>query len=113
MQLCRLKSVLGKAAAVGSPTAALLRPLADFPPQVISVQHTIDRREVEAKRALPKEESPVSKDQQAAASGQVGARGRRRGQDQRGWLLPAAPDLPVAASWGFEAVLAPIPAQCV
>lgn len=45
------------------------------PLQVISVQHTIDRREVEAKRALPKEESPVSKDQQAAASGQVGARG--------------------------------------
>ncbi|KAL4457731.1 hypothetical protein ABPG75_012596 [Micractinium tetrahymenae] len=38
--------------------------------KVISVQHTIDRREVEAKRALPKEESPVSKDQQAAASGQ-------------------------------------------
>lgn len=38
--------------------------------QVISVQHTIDRREVEAKKALPKEESPVSKDQQAAASGQ-------------------------------------------
>lgn len=38
--------------------------------QVISVQHTIDRREVEAKRALPKEESPVSKDQQAVASGQ-------------------------------------------
>ena len=40
------------------------------------MQHTIDRREVEAKRALPKEESPVSKDQQAAASGQVGAAAR-------------------------------------
>ena len=39
-------------------------------PQVISVQHTIDRREVEAKKALPKEESPVSRDQQAVASGQ-------------------------------------------
>ncbi|KAI3436696.1 hypothetical protein D9Q98_006111 [Chlorella vulgaris] len=38
--------------------------------KVISVQHTIDRREVEAKRALPKEESPVSKDQQAVATGQ-------------------------------------------
>lgn len=37
---------------------------------MISVQHTIDRREVEAKRALPKEESPVSKDQQAVATGQ-------------------------------------------
>lgn len=35
--------------------------------QVISVQHTIDRREVEAKKALPKEESPVSKDQQVRA----------------------------------------------
>ena len=32
--------------------------------------HTIDRREVEAKKALPKEESPVSKDLQAVASGQ-------------------------------------------
>jgi hypothetical protein len=38
--------------------------------KVIQQQHTIDRREVEAKRALPKEESPVSKDQQAAATGQ-------------------------------------------
>ncbi|GAB4820691.1 hypothetical protein N2152v2_007737 [Parachlorella kessleri] len=37
--------------------------------KVISQQHTIDRREVEAKRALPKDESPVSKDQQAAANG--------------------------------------------
>lgn len=37
--------------------------------KVVTQQHTIDRREVEAKRALPKEESPVSKDQQAAASG--------------------------------------------
>jgi hypothetical protein len=36
---------------------------------VISVQHTIDRREVEAKKALPKEESPVSKDQAAVAAG--------------------------------------------
>ena len=38
--------------------------------KVVAIQHTIDRREVEAKRALPKEESPVSKDMQAAASGQ-------------------------------------------
>lgn len=38
--------------------------------KVVAMQHTIDRREVEAKRALPKEESPVSKDMQAAASGQ-------------------------------------------
>jgi hypothetical protein len=38
--------------------------------KVVLQQHTIDRREVEAKKALPKEESPVSKDQQAAASGQ-------------------------------------------
>ena len=38
--------------------------------KVVAQQHTIDRREVEAKRALPKEESPVSKDQQAVASGQ-------------------------------------------
>lgn len=38
--------------------------------KVVSQQHTIDRREVEAKKALPKEESPVSKDMQAAASGQ-------------------------------------------
>lgn len=38
--------------------------------KVISQQHTIDRREVEAKRALPKDESPVSKDQQAVANGQ-------------------------------------------
>lgn len=38
--------------------------------KVIAQQHTIDRREVEAKRALPKDESPVSKDQQAAVSGQ-------------------------------------------
>lgn len=37
--------------------------------KVIKQQHTIDRREVEAKRALPREESPVSKDQRAAASG--------------------------------------------
>lgn len=38
--------------------------------KVVTQQHTIDRREVEAKKALPKEESPVSKDMQAAASGQ-------------------------------------------
>lgn len=38
--------------------------------KVVVQQHTIDRREVEAKKALPKEESPVSKDMQAAASGQ-------------------------------------------
>lgn len=38
--------------------------------KVIQQQHTIDRREVEAKRALPKEESPVSKDQQAVVAGQ-------------------------------------------
>lgn len=38
--------------------------------KVVAQQHTIDRREVEAKRALPKDESPVSKDQQAVASGQ-------------------------------------------
>lgn len=38
--------------------------------KVVMQQHTIDRREVEAKKALPKEESPVSKDMQAAASGQ-------------------------------------------
>lgn len=38
--------------------------------KVVSQQHTIDRREVDAKKALPKEESPVSKDMQAAASGQ-------------------------------------------
>lgn len=38
--------------------------------KIVAMQHTIDRREVEAKRALPKEESPVSKDMQAAASGQ-------------------------------------------
>jgi RNA recognition motif. (a.k.a. RRM, RBD, or RNP domain) len=38
--------------------------------KVVTQQHTIDRREVEAKRALAKEESPVSKDQQAAATGQ-------------------------------------------
>jgi len=38
--------------------------------KVVSQQHTIDRREVDAKKALPKEESPVSKDMQAVASGQ-------------------------------------------
>lgn len=38
--------------------------------KVVAQQHTIDRREVEAKKALPKEESPVSKDLQAVASGQ-------------------------------------------
>lgn len=38
--------------------------------KVVAQQHTIDRREVEAKKALPREESPVSKDLQAAASGQ-------------------------------------------
>lgn len=38
--------------------------------KVVAQQHTIDRREVEAKKALAKEESPVSKDQQAAATGQ-------------------------------------------
>ncbi len=38
--------------------------------KVVAQQHTIDRREVDAKKALAKEESPVSKDQQAVASGQ-------------------------------------------
>ncbi|KAH7618760.1 hypothetical protein Ndes2526B_g05686 [Nannochloris sp. 'desiccata'] len=38
--------------------------------KVVAQQHTIDRREVDAKKALAKEESPVSKDQQAAATGQ-------------------------------------------
>lgn len=40
-----------------------------LPAQVISVQHTIDRREVEAKKALPKDESPVRKEEQAASGG--------------------------------------------
>lgn len=38
--------------------------------KVVMQQHTIDRREVDAKKALPKEESPVSKDMRAVASGQ-------------------------------------------
>lgn len=38
--------------------------------RVTQQQHTIDRREVEAKKALPKEESPVSKDAAASAVGQ-------------------------------------------
>lgn len=37
--------------------------------RVVSLKHTIDRREVEAKRALPKDESPLSKEQAAVATG--------------------------------------------
>jgi hypothetical protein len=37
--------------------------------KVVAAPHTIDRREVEAKRALPKDASPVARDLQAAAAG--------------------------------------------